>query len=67
MPFVYIGLAPVPVCGMILADYGAQVTRFDKYFESFVILKNLYYYKYGLSVSTSNISIKVAGILEICL
>ena len=66
MPFVYIGLAPVPVCGMILADYGAQVTRLDICFESSVILKNLYY-RYGLSVSISNISIKVAGRLEICL
>ncbi|KAG5667140.1 hypothetical protein PVAND_015137 [Polypedilum vanderplanki] len=24
------GLAPVPMCGMILADFGAQVTRVDK-------------------------------------
>jgi len=24
------GLAPAPVCGMILADYGAQVTRVDR-------------------------------------
>ena len=51
---------------MILADYGAQVTRLDIYFESLAILKNLYY-KYGPSVSTSNFSIKVAGRLEICL
>lgn len=24
------GLAPVPMCGMILADFGAQVTKIDK-------------------------------------
>ena len=24
------GLAPSPVCGMILSDFGAQVTRVDK-------------------------------------
>jgi len=24
------GLAPVPMCGMILSDFGAQVTRVDK-------------------------------------
>ena len=24
------GLAPVPMCGMILADFGAQVTRIDR-------------------------------------
>lgn len=24
------GLAPVPMCGMILADFGATVTRVDK-------------------------------------
>lgn len=24
------GLAPSPVCGMMLADFGAQVTRIDK-------------------------------------
>lgn len=24
------GLAPAPVCGMVLADYGAKVIRVDK-------------------------------------
>lgn len=24
------GLAPAPLCGMLLADYGASVTRVDK-------------------------------------
>jgi alpha-methylacyl-CoA racemase len=24
------GLAPSPVCGMMLSDFGAQVTRVDK-------------------------------------
>jgi alpha-methylacyl-CoA racemase len=24
------GLAPAPMCGMILADFGAQVIRIDK-------------------------------------
>ena len=24
------GLAPAPVCGMILSDFGAKVTRVDK-------------------------------------
>jgi alpha-methylacyl-CoA racemase len=24
------GLAPAPVCGMVLADFGASVTRVDK-------------------------------------
>ncbi|KAL7012156.1 hypothetical protein ACKWTF_014660 [Chironomus riparius] len=28
------GLAPVPMCGMILADFGAQVTRIDKTLNS---------------------------------
>lgn len=26
------GLAPSPVCGMFLADFGASVTRIDKVF-----------------------------------
>lgn len=25
-----VGLAPSPMCGMILSDFGAQVTRVDK-------------------------------------
>ncbi|XP_070495412.1 alpha-methylacyl-CoA racemase [Chironomus tepperi] len=34
------GLAPVPMCGMILADFGAQVTRIDKTLNSnFDVLK----------------------------
>lgn len=27
------GLAPAPMCGMILADFGAQVTRIDRVSE----------------------------------
>lgn len=26
----FAGLAPAPFCGMILADFGASVTRIDK-------------------------------------
>ena len=28
--FTFLGLAPSPLCGMILADYGASVIRVDK-------------------------------------
>ena len=31
------GLAPVPFCGMILADFGADVTRIDR-----VLFFNIY-------------------------
>ena len=31
------GLAPAPVCGMVLADYGAKVIRVDKVDKSIII------------------------------
>ena len=33
------GLAPAPMCGMILADFGAQVTRIDKVSSKLRILE----------------------------
>ena len=33
------GLAPAPVCGMVLADYGAKVIRVDKVNNGLVIEK----------------------------
>lgn len=35
------GLAPSPVCGMILSDFGATVTRVDKV-ESLQIIRFVY-------------------------
>ena len=32
------GLAPAPVCGMVLADYGAKVIRVDKV-DNCIIIK----------------------------
>jgi crotonobetainyl-CoA:carnitine CoA-transferase CaiB-like acyl-CoA transferase len=33
----FAGLAPVPFCGMVLADFGASVLRVDKVNHSFFI------------------------------
>lgn len=35
------GLAPAPFCGMILADFGANVIRIDKVMDIFYSSRNL--------------------------
>ena len=39
------GLAPAPVCGMVLADYGAKVIRVDKVSND--IIKSMYCLQVG--------------------
>ena len=36
------GLAPAPVCGMVLADYGAKVIRVDKVEKIVFYLKTFF-------------------------
>lgn len=38
------GLAPVPMCGMILSDFGATVTRIDKVKTTDIPFFTIYYF-----------------------
>lgn len=42
----FAGLAPVPYCGMILADFGASVIRVDRVSKSYIGGRQFAYSKF---------------------